>query len=78
MSMGELGCIAQACLACVILSPIFFPGLDRPTFFHPRPALVKWRLPKPFIAQGQAVTMSFEARQVASGQVKPYVIGHNG
>jgi hypothetical protein len=40
--------------------------------------LVKWRLPESFIAQGQAVTMSPEARQVSSGQVKSYVIGHNG
>jgi hypothetical protein len=38
---------------------------------------MKWRLPEPFIAQGQAVTMSPEARQVNSGQVKPYAIGHN-
>jgi hypothetical protein len=33
--------------------------------------------PEPFIAQGRAVTMSTEARQVASGQVKPYAVGHN-
>jgi hypothetical protein len=39
---------------------------------------VKWRLPEPFIAQGQVVTMSPKARQVASGQVKPYAVGHNG
>jgi hypothetical protein len=42
------------------------------------PTPVKWRLPEPFIAQGRTVTMSPEARQVASGQVKPYVVGHNG
>jgi hypothetical protein len=35
-------------------------------------------MPEPFIAQGRAVTMSLEARQVASGQVKPYVVGYNG
>jgi hypothetical protein len=64
MSTGELGCIAQACLACVSLS-LF-------------PTSVKWRLLEPFIAQGRAITMSPEARQVASGQVKPYAIGHNG
>jgi hypothetical protein len=62
--MEELGCIAQACLACVSLSLFSDP--------------VKWRLPEPFIAQGQAVTMSPDARQVASGQVKPYAAGHNG
>jgi hypothetical protein len=38
---------------------------------RPRPATVKWRLPEPFIAQGRAVTMSPEIRQVALGQVKP-------
>jgi hypothetical protein len=38
---------------------------------------MKWRLPEPFTAQGQTVTMSPEARQVALGQVKPYAIGHN-
>jgi hypothetical protein len=64
--MGELGCIAQSCLACLSLSLTFFP----PT--------VKWRLLEPFIAQGWAVTMSPEARQVASGQVKPYAVGYNG
>jgi hypothetical protein len=31
-----------------------------------------------FIAQDRAVTMSPEARQVVSGQVEPYVVGHNG
>jgi hypothetical protein len=41
------------------------------------PILVKWRLPEPFIAQGQVVTMSPKARQVAPGQVKCYVVGHN-
>jgi hypothetical protein len=39
---------------------------------------VKWRLPEPFIAQGRAVAMSPEAREVASGQVKSYAVGHNG
>jgi hypothetical protein len=52
------------------LSLIFFPAsLSTP---------VKWRLLESFIAQGRAVTISPEARQVASGQVKPYVVGHNG
>jgi hypothetical protein len=41
------------------------------------PLPVKWRLSEPFIAQDRAVTMSTEARQVASRQVKPYVVGHN-
>jgi hypothetical protein len=40
--------------------------------------LVKWHLPESFIAQGQAITMSPEAPQVASGQVKSYIVGHNG
>jgi hypothetical protein len=47
-----------------------------PSFFGRPP--VKWRLPEPFIAQCRVVTMSPEARQVASGQVKPYAVGHNG
>jgi hypothetical protein len=38
---------------------------------------VKWRLPEPFIAQGQTVTMSPKTRQVASGQVKSYAVGHH-
>jgi hypothetical protein len=50
-------------------------GLERVSlglsFFLP----LKWRLPKPFIAQGRAVTMSPKARQVALEQVKPYAIG---
>jgi hypothetical protein len=33
---------------------------------------------EPFIAQDRAVTMSPEAQQVASGQAKPYDVGHNG
>jgi hypothetical protein len=41
-------------------------------------APVKWRLLEPFITQGREVTMSLESRQVASGQVKPYDVGHNG
>jgi hypothetical protein len=36
---------------------------------------VKWRLPEPFIAQGQTITIRPKARQVALGQVKPYVVG---
>jgi hypothetical protein len=62
-SMGEWGCIAQA-----------WPCLCEPkpfSFFIPW----KWHLPEPFIAQGRAVTMSPKARQVASGQVKPYAVG---
>jgi hypothetical protein len=47
-------------------------------FSFDQPTPLKWRMPEPFIAQGRAVTMSFEARQVASGQVKPYAVGHNG
>jgi hypothetical protein len=65
MSMKELDCITQVYLDCMILS-----------LFSLTP--VKWRLLEPFIAQGRTVTMSFKARQVASGQVKPYIIGHNG
>jgi hypothetical protein len=38
---------------------------------------VKWHLPESFIAQGWAVTTSAKARQVASGQIKPYVVGHH-
>jgi hypothetical protein len=64
MSTGEVGCIAQTYLACVSLS------------LFPTP--VKWCLPEPFIAQGRAVTMSPEARQVILGQVQLYVVGHNG
>jgi hypothetical protein len=41
-------------------------------------APLKWRLPEPFIAQGRAVTMNPDVRHVALGQVKPYVVGHNG
>jgi hypothetical protein len=37
---------------------------------------MKWRLSEPFIAQGRAVTTSPKARQVASGQVKSYAVGH--
>jgi hypothetical protein len=33
---------------------------------------LKWRPPEPFIAQGRAVTMSLEARQVAPRWLKPY------
>jgi hypothetical protein len=35
------------------------------------------RLPEPFIAQGQTITTSPKGRQVASGQVKPYTVGHH-
>jgi hypothetical protein len=38
---------------------------------------MKWLLPDLFIAQGRTVTMSPEARQVASEQVKPYAVEHN-
>jgi hypothetical protein len=37
---------------------------------------MKWHLSEPFIAHGRVVTMSPKARQVALGQVKPYVVGH--
>jgi hypothetical protein len=58
------------------------PGLTRvslslfswPTYLS---TPVKWRLPEPFIAQDRVVTMSPKARQLASGQVKSYVVGHN-
>jgi hypothetical protein len=39
---------------------------------------MKWCLPELSIAQGQTVTMSLEVQHVASGQAKPYVVGHNG
>jgi hypothetical protein len=39
---------------------------------------MKWRLLQPFKYQSWVVTMSPKARQVASGQVKPYVVGYNG
>jgi hypothetical protein len=45
------------------------PALSEPVFSS---ALEKWRLPEPFIAQGRAVTMSPEARQVAPRWLKPY------
>jgi hypothetical protein len=35
----------------------------------------KWRLPESFITQGRVVYNEPKARQVASGQVKPYAIG---
>jgi hypothetical protein len=35
-------------------------------------APVKWRLLKPFIAQGRVVTLRFGARQVVSRWLKPY------
>jgi hypothetical protein len=39
---------------------------------------VKWCLSEPFIAQDRTVTMSHDVQQVTSGQVKAYVVGHNG
>jgi hypothetical protein len=63
MSTGELSCI------------VLKPDLPEPFLFS---TLVKWHLLEPFIAQGRAVTMSPEVRQVTSGQVKPYDVGHNG
>jgi hypothetical protein len=54
----------------VLLKPV----LPEPTFLS---APMKWHLPEPFIAQGQAVPKGPEVQQVASGQVKPYAIGHN-
>jgi hypothetical protein len=44
------------------------PFLSLPFLFAPE----KWRLPEPFIAQGRAVTISPEARQVAPRWLKPY------
>jgi hypothetical protein len=35
-------------------------------------APVKWRLPKPFIAQSRVVTLRSKARQVALRWLKPY------
>jgi hypothetical protein len=52
------------------------PCLCEPEHFFLTP--VKWCLSEPFIAQGRTVTMSPEARQMVSGQVNPYVVGHNG
>jgi hypothetical protein len=49
----------------VLLKPV----LSKPAFLS---APVEWHLPKPFIAQGWAVTMSPEARQVALRWLKPY------
>jgi hypothetical protein len=46
------------------------------TYLFPTP--VKWHFPESFISQGRTVTMSPEARHVASGQVKPYAVGHDG
>jgi hypothetical protein len=45
------------------------PALAEPAFLS---APEKWRLTEPFIAQGRAVTMSPEARQVASRWLKLY------
>jgi hypothetical protein len=61
--MGEWGCIAQVWPCPCEPKPFLF--------FDPW----KWRLTEPFIAQGWAVTMSPKARQVVSGQVKPYAVG---
>jgi hypothetical protein len=54
--MGELSCISQTCMPEHAFSS----------------APEKWRMPEPFIAQGHAVTMSPEARQVALRWLKPY------
>jgi hypothetical protein len=54
-------------LSCLCETELFF-----------RPTSVKWRMSKPFITQSRAITMSPNERQVASGQVKPYTVGHNG
>jgi hypothetical protein len=37
-------------------------------------APVKWRLPKPFIAQGRAITLRPKAQQVALRWLKPYTV----
>jgi hypothetical protein len=55
----------------VLLQPV----LPESTYLS---APVKWRLPEPFMAQGRAVIMGPKARQVASRQVEPYTVGHNG
>jgi hypothetical protein len=44
--------------------------LPEPTFLF---APVEWRLPEPFIAQGRAVTITPEARQVAPRWLKSYI-----
>jgi hypothetical protein len=57
------------------------PGLARVSlslFLISDPPPQKWRLPEPFIAQSRSVTTSPKARQVASGQVKPYAVGPTG
>jgi hypothetical protein len=54
---------------------LFKPDLPEPASLS---APVKWCLLEPFMAQDRVVTMGPEARLVASGQVKPYVVGHNG
>jgi hypothetical protein len=38
----------------------------------------KWCLPKPFIAQGQAATMSPQGPTGGPGVGEPYTVGHNG
>jgi hypothetical protein len=63
--MGEWSCIAQV-WHCPCESEPFF-------FLNPW----KWCLPEPFIAQGQTVITSPKARQVTSGQVKPFAVGHH-
>jgi hypothetical protein len=45
------------------------PTMPEPTYLS---VPEKWRLLEPFIAQGRAVTMSPEARQVALRWLKPY------
>jgi hypothetical protein len=45
------------------------PALPELAYFS---APEKWRLPEPFIAEGRAVTISPEARQVGPRWLKPY------
>jgi hypothetical protein len=63
---GEWSCIAQVWPCPCEFEPFFSPPPPR-----------KCRLTEPFIAQGRTVTMSPKARQVASRQVKPYVVEHH-
>jgi hypothetical protein len=65
ISTGEWNYIAQAWPCPCELEPFFFP------------TPWKWRLPEPFIAQGRTVITSPKTRQLISGQVKPYAIGHH-
>jgi hypothetical protein len=71
----ELYCSRLSCL-CEHESYLF-PALGRPLSGPiSRPTSVKGRLSEPFITQGRTVTISLETRQMVSGQINPYVVGH--